>query len=224
MENYVPFHVQLRYERERRNWSQADLAEKVGCDTKTVGRWENGETFPRSYHRQAMCELFGKSAEELGLMERRSTYSATPGTFSSPLTDVLHESLPAAPLSLLGNTSIPTGIGVGKSSSFNTKGSLLASGGEDQTVRQWHVESGLCMSILRGHASRVRCVAFSPCENILVSSSDDGTMKLWDGRSGVCLKTLVGERLYEGMNITGVQGLTEAQKASLLELGAFEDV
>src|SRR5258706_700592 len=67
-----PFHEQLRHERERRGWSQADLAEKVGCDTKTVGRWESGDRVPRPYHRQALCELFGKNAEELGLVQESS--------------------------------------------------------------------------------------------------------------------------------------------------------
>ena len=65
MEKRFAFHEQLRYERERRGWSQADVAEKVGCDAKTVGRWENGERFPRPHHRQALCQLFGKNAEEL---------------------------------------------------------------------------------------------------------------------------------------------------------------
>ncbi len=43
MATRLPFHEQLRYERELRGWSQADLAEKVGCDTKTIGRWESGD-------------------------------------------------------------------------------------------------------------------------------------------------------------------------------------
>ncbi len=63
-----PFHEQLRRERELRGWSQADLAEKVGCEMKTVGRWEGGMGFPRPYHRQKLCEIFGKNAEELGLV------------------------------------------------------------------------------------------------------------------------------------------------------------
>src|SRR5438477_7593757 len=67
-----PFHEQLRYEREKRGWSQADLAGKVGCDTKTVGRWESGDRVPRPYHRQALYELFGKNAEELGLVQASS--------------------------------------------------------------------------------------------------------------------------------------------------------
>lgn len=34
MEQRPLFHEQLRFEREWRGWSQADLAEKIGCDTK----------------------------------------------------------------------------------------------------------------------------------------------------------------------------------------------
>jgi len=60
--------LRLKRERELRGWSQADLAEKVGCDTKTVGRWESGDSSPRPYHRQPLCEIFGKNAEELGLI------------------------------------------------------------------------------------------------------------------------------------------------------------
>src|SRR5579859_7708950 len=67
MKHYPLFHAQLRYERERRGWSQADIAEKTSCDAKTVGRWESGERLPRPYYRQLLCELFGKNAEELGL-------------------------------------------------------------------------------------------------------------------------------------------------------------
>ena len=65
MATHLPFHEQLRYERELRGWSQADLAEKVRCDTKTIGRWESGDRFPRPYHRQSLCEIFGKNAELL---------------------------------------------------------------------------------------------------------------------------------------------------------------
>jgi hypothetical protein len=36
------------------------------------------------------------------------------------------------------------------------------------------------------------------------------------------LKTLRSDRPYEGMNITGVTGITDAQKATLKALGAIE--
>ncbi|WP_414584796.1 hypothetical protein [Scytonema sp. PCC 10023] len=40
--------------------------------------------------------------------------------------------------------------------------------------------------------------------------------------TGECLKTLLVLRPYEGINITGTTGLTEAQKATLQALGAVE--
>jgi hypothetical protein len=43
-------------------------------------------------------------------------------------------------------------------------------------------------------------------------------------QTGECLKTLRSDRPYERMNITGVKGLTEAQKATLKALGAVEDL
>ncbi len=48
-------------------------------------------------------------------------------------------------------------------------------------------------------------------------------VKLWDVSTGECLKTLRSNRPYEGMNITGVTGLTSSQRATLLALGAVED-
>jgi WD40 repeat protein len=67
----------------------------------------------------------------------------------------------------------------------------------------------------------VTTITFSP-EGHLASGSQDEMIKLWDVKTGECLKTLTSERLYEGMNITGVSGLTEAQKDTLKVLGAVE--
>jgi WD40 repeat protein len=57
---------------------------------------------------------------------------------------------------------------------------------------------------------------------VLASGSQDETIKLWDVKTGECLKTLRADRLYEGMNINDVKGLTEAQKTTLKALGAVE--
>ncbi|NJR51440.1 MAG: hypothetical protein HC780_19540, partial [Leptolyngbyaceae cyanobacterium CSU_1_3] len=50
----------------------------------------------------------------------------------------------------------------------------------------------------------------------------DESLKLWDVTTGQCLQTLSADRPYEGMNITGVTGITDAQKATLIALGAVE--
>ena len=75
MDKHLPFHQQLRRERERRSWSQADVATKLGVDVKTVNRWEHGSRRPFPYYRQLLCQLFEKNAEEFGLFEDLSEES-----------------------------------------------------------------------------------------------------------------------------------------------------
>ena len=65
----------LRYERERRGWSQEKVAREIGTEKKSVGRWERGETIPSPYYREKLCDLFGKSAQELGFVEEEPAES-----------------------------------------------------------------------------------------------------------------------------------------------------
>jgi WD40 repeat protein len=105
---------------------------------------------------------------------------------------------------------------------FSSDGLTLATASDDQTVRIWDVSTGECLKILTGHTNRVWSVKFSPNGNILASASHDETIKLWDIKTGKCSKTLQAPRPYENMNINGVKGLTDAQKASLKLLGAID--
>lgn len=63
------FAKQLRQERELHSWSQEQVAEMVGTTAPNVSRWERGITLPSLFFRQKLSELFGKSAEELGVLE-----------------------------------------------------------------------------------------------------------------------------------------------------------
>jgi WD40 repeat protein/DNA-binding SARP family transcriptional activator len=110
-----------------------------------------------------------------------------------------------------------------RSVAFNAEGTILASGSSDQTIRLWDVQTGQCLTVLRGHTDHVRAVAFSSDGQVLASGSHDGAVNLWDVQKGEYLYTLRGDRPYERMNITGVTGLTEAQKAALEMLGAIEE-
>jgi hypothetical protein len=47
---------------------------------------------------------------------------------------------------------------------------------------------------------------------------------VWDVETLECMKTLKVDRLYEGMNIRAVTGLTAAQRSALLALGAVEGI
>ncbi|MBD2005780.1 hypothetical protein H6F63_21600 [Trichocoleus sp. FACHB-40] len=63
---------------------------------------------------------------------------------------------------------------------------------------------------------------FSPQGHNLASGGHDETIKLWDVETGECIKTFRSERPYEGLNISRVAGLSEAQKDTLKALGAVE--
>src|SRR2546430_1532882 len=58
----------LRAERKQRGWSQDELAKTLGVSTTTIRRWEQGQAVPYPYYRKKLTALFGKTAEELGLL------------------------------------------------------------------------------------------------------------------------------------------------------------
>ena len=103
---------------------------------------------------------------------------------------------------------------------FSPRENLIASCGGDRTVRLWQVDRPTCLAILEGHQDLVHSVAFSPDGSIVASSSNDETIRLWEVASQTCIRVLKSPLPYEGMNLTQVTGLTEAQKSTLIALGA----
>lgn len=60
----------LRRERMLRGWSQQHVAEAIEApDASYVSRWERGVVSPSPYYQERLCRLFGRNAEELGLLD-----------------------------------------------------------------------------------------------------------------------------------------------------------
>jgi tetratricopeptide (TPR) repeat protein/DNA-binding XRE family transcriptional regulator len=59
----------LRAAREQHGWTQQELADRIGVSQSfTISRWESGAALPRPYYIRRLCDLYGTSAAELGLL------------------------------------------------------------------------------------------------------------------------------------------------------------
>jgi WD40 repeat protein len=68
---------------------------------------------------------------------------------------------------------------------FDLTGRMIATGGEDQTVRLWDAGTGQALTPPLKHAAPVISVAFSPDGRRLLSASRDGTARVWDVETGL---------------------------------------
>jgi WD40 repeat protein len=98
----------------------------------------------------------------------------------------------------------------------------LATGSVDSTVRLWDTLTGQCHAILEEHTTEVWAVAMSADGRLVASGGGDGTVRLWDTASRKQLHSMRSDRLYERMDITGLTGVTAAQRQALLALGAVD--
>jgi transcriptional regulator with XRE-family HTH domain len=63
----------LQRARKQRNWTQRNLADKLGVEEQTVRSWERGIRFPSMESRARLLEVFDLSPEDLGLSPASET-------------------------------------------------------------------------------------------------------------------------------------------------------
>jgi len=107
---------------------------------------------------------------------------------------------------------------------FDKKSKYLLSAGENGIITIWNFITGKPIHTLKNNTkNRLWSVALSSDGNMLISGGQDEQINIWDINTVSHLKTFRVNRPYEGTNITGVTGLSDAQKYSLKNLGAFDN-
>ncbi|NER45577.1 MAG: NACHT domain-containing protein [Symploca sp. SIO1A3] len=76
------------------------------------------------------------------------------------------------------------------------QGQTLVTGGEDQTVRVWDVNTGSCLRVLEIPINWMLSIGLSPDGQTLATGSDSKTVKFWDLATGECIQTLPDYNSY----------------------------
>lgn len=94
------------------------------------------------------------------------------------------------------------------------------------TISLWRLEADgtlICRQRFRGHSAEIEDVQRHPTLPLLASAGSDGAVRLWNIQTGESVAVWRNPGPYWGTNIHGVRGLTSAQRANLLALGAVEE-
>ena len=75
-------------------------------------------------------------------------------------------------------------------------GTKIVSGSRDNTIRVWNVDTGDCISTLKGHTGNVYSFGFNHDGTKIVSGSADKTIRVWNVDTGECILTLKGHTRF----------------------------
>lgn len=106
---------------------------------------------------------------------------------------------------------------------WSNEGDHLIFGSKDGLLRWWNSQNNSYPHVQQGHQAWIYASCVSPDDTMLASCGSDGLIQLWNMHDASHSTTLRSARPYEGLDVTGTQGLSDAQKDNLKLLGAFEE-
>lgn len=146
--------------------------------------------------RSALGEFAAADAESDDRDNSRRGHFVSSSSSSSLLLDGSATYIPDG-MSLVSDDCVatlrcPGGNGAGDVYSVNLHPSEthVVTGGYDQAVRLFDIETGAVAKTFRGHLASVCDAQFNRHANLIVSGSKDGSIRLWDILSGLCVHTL----------------------------------
>jgi WD40 repeat protein/predicted Ser/Thr protein kinase len=73
---------------------------------------------------------------------------------------------------------------------------ILISGGADNNINLWSIQTGSLVRTLSGHDSFINAVVVSPDGQNILSGGADRTIRIWDAQTGMQLQTLEGHQSF----------------------------
>ena len=64
--------ISLKAARINAGLSQKEAAKALGVSNKTLHRWENGDSFPKAHHIDAICDLYKVSYNDIKFIPTNS--------------------------------------------------------------------------------------------------------------------------------------------------------
>lgn len=97
---------------------------------------------------------------------------------------------------------------------FSPDDSLLATAGNDKTVRIWNVKDGRLQLVMKGHAAKVNSVVFTPDGTQVISADSVGEIRFWDAKTGRQLAVIQKEK-------TGIERIAISPDGKMLASGGW---
>lgn len=94
---------------------------------------------------------------------------------------------------------------------MNRKGTFIATGSEDKTIKIWDPRNGVCLETLEGHQYGIRHIELNQDETLLLSLDYEGNIFIWDLENMNSILTIEGDssdatckyaKFYNGSNST----------------------